>query len=97
MEENKGSKDGRARAWTFLVYPDSAPNNWREYLDQACIPWVESPLHDPDASRVNPEEQRKKHWHIELLFEGLKSKDQVKEIIKEQIVVYLVDPNVKNI
>ena len=30
MGENKGSKDGRARAWTFIVYPDSAPSNSKE-------------------------------------------------------------------
>ena len=52
-EGNVGSKDGRARAWTFLVYPDSAPENWRDILDTTvCVPWVESPLHDPDGSSI---------------------------------------------
>lgn len=82
MSDNKGSKDGRARAWTFIVYPDSAPENWRDILDSKCIPWVESPLHDPDPS-APPEEARKKHYHIVLSFEGKKSQDQIKDIIKE--------------
>ena len=69
MAENKGSKDGRARAWTFIVYPDSAPTNWRDILDSKCIPWVESPLHDPDPD-APPEEARKKHYHVSLEFEG---------------------------
>ena len=25
--------DVRARAWTFIVYPESAPENWRDVLD----------------------------------------------------------------
>jgi len=81
---NSGSKDGRARAWTFLVYPDSAPENWRDILDTyVCVPWVESPLHDPDAGSANPEEARKKHWHVELFYEGKKSYEQVLEVTKK--------------
>lgn len=80
MEEKK--KDDRHRGWTFIVYPESAPENWRDILDGLCIPWVESPLHDPDAGNVNPEEQRKKHHHCALTFEGKKSFDQVKDMIK---------------
>lgn len=82
MAENKGCKDGRARAWTFIVYPDSAPQNWRDILDSKCIPWVESPLHNPDPD-APPEEARKKHYHISLEFEGKKSKEQIIEITKE--------------
>ena len=97
-DDNKGSKDGRARAWTFLVYPDSAPDNWRDILDSKCIPWTESPLHDPDASSPEPAEQRKKHYHCVLTFEGKKSKDQVKDIIKElNCTVPLVVHNLRSL
>ncbi|WP_261701691.1 replication protein, partial [Staphylococcus equorum] len=27
-------KDTRTRNWTFFVYPDSAPANWREILNE---------------------------------------------------------------
>lgn len=71
--------DDRARAWTFVCYPESAPDNWREILDQELVPWVESPLHDkdpePDGSGT-----KKAHWHIILLFSGKKSFSQVKQI-----------------
>ena len=71
-------KDDRARTWTFIVYPESAPQNWRELLDECHVSWVESPLHDKD---VNPDGTVKKpHWHIILLFDGNKSYEQVKEI-----------------
>lgn len=71
-------KDDRARTWTFIVYPESAPENWRELLDEYHIPWVESPLHDKD---INPDGSVKKaHWHVILLFDGKKSYEQVKEL-----------------
>lgn len=47
----------KTRAWTFIVYPDSAPDNWRDILDELHIPWVESPLHDKDQ---NPTGEQKK-------------------------------------
>ncbi|WP_225354628.1 Rep family protein, partial [Ligilactobacillus murinus] len=57
-------KDDRARTWTFIVYPESAPENWRDLLDEYHVPWVESPLHDKD---INPDGTVKKaHWHVIL-------------------------------
>lgn len=72
------SKDGRTRNWTFIVYDDSAPANWRDILNELHIPWVESPLHEFD---VNPDgEIKKAHRHIVLPFTGKKSYEQVKAI-----------------
>lgn len=74
----KNKKDVRARTWTFILYPESAPENWRDILDGYHIPWVESPLHDKD---VNPDGTAKKaHRHVILLFDGKKSFEQVKDI-----------------
>lgn len=74
------SSDGRQRNWVFVLYPESAPIDWRDKLDELLIEWVESPLHDKD---VNPDGTTKKpHWHIVLLFAGLKSFEQVAEITK---------------
>lgn len=76
MAEKK--KDTRARVWALIVYPESAPKNWRDILDGYHVPWIESPLHDKDK---NPDGTTKKpHWHIMLKFEGKKSYQQVKEI-----------------
>lgn len=72
------TKDIRARTWTIIVYPESAPKNWREQLDNLHIGWIESPLHDKD---INPDGTKKKpHWHLMLLFEGKKSYSQIKNI-----------------
>jgi len=69
---------GRTRTWTFILYPESAPVNWREILNDLFIEWVESPLHDKD---VNPDgELKKPHWHILLIFPSVKTYEQVEKI-----------------
>lgn len=73
-----GKKDERTRNWTFVAYPESAPENWREIIDNEHIQWIESPLHDRDVNADG--ELKKTHWHILLLFEGNKSFEQVKEL-----------------
>ena len=71
------AKDTRTRVWTFLVYPDSAPENWRDLLDEQHIEFIVSPLHDRD---INPTgEPKKPHWHLMLTFEGKKSYEQNNE------------------
>lgn len=70
--------DERARVWTLVVYPESAPENWRDVLDSFHVPWVESPLHDKDKNADGT--VKKSHWHVVLFFEGKKSFMQVKEI-----------------
>lgn len=78
MTNKKKKKDERTRNWTFVVYPESAPENWREIIDELHVPWVESPLHDKDT---NPDgELKKPHWHVMMMFSSNKSYDQIREI-----------------
>jgi hypothetical protein len=78
MAESKTRGSGRTRSWTFVLYPESAPANWRDILDDTHIQWIESPLHDLD---VNPDgEVKKAHLHILLMFESVKDYEQVKAI-----------------
>lgn len=78
MSEKKSRGSDRTRNWTFVLYEDSAPENWRDMLDDEHIEWIESPWHDKDINADG--EQKKKHKHILLLFGGVKSYEQVKEI-----------------
>lgn len=79
MSEKKAStKDERTRNWTFVVYPDSAPQNWREIIDEDHIQWIESPLHDQDKDAND--EMKKAHWHVLLMYGGLKSYKQIEEL-----------------
>jgi len=79
MDEKKSTvKDDRTRNWNFILYPDSAPADWREIIGSTNIEWVTSPLHDKD---LNPDgEIKKAHYHVTLLFPGKKSFEQVKAI-----------------
>lgn len=74
----KGRKDNRKRNWVCVAYPDSAPDNWRDIMDDEHIEWVESPLHDKDVNADGT--PKKPHWHVLMLFDGNKSFEQVKEI-----------------
>lgn len=72
----------RCRNWTIVLYPESAPANWRELLDDdLCIEWVESPLHDKDINADGT--PKKPHWHLLLMFGSVKSYDQVQTIAKK--------------
>ena len=82
MSGNKssGNKSSRTRNWTIVLYPESVPADWRELMDELQIEWVESPLHEFDTNATG--EVKKPHWHILLLFGGVKSYEQVVEIVE---------------
>lgn len=67
--------DGRTRNWNVIVYPESAPDNWRERIDELHIKWVCSPLHDKDVTAVG--EPKKAHYHVLLMYDSVKSYKQV--------------------
>lgn len=76
---------GKARGWKLLLYPDSAPEDWKEILDEACVKYV-CALHDKDKwdardEKKNPEHKagdlKKAHYHILLLFDGPKTYNKV--------------------
>lgn len=73
----------RARVWTFITYPESMPDDWENQIEESCIPWVTSPLHDMDLVDIkNPDEGYKKpHFHHMILFSQVKSYKQVQEIV----------------
>lgn len=77
MAEKK--KETRARGFAFVLYPESAPDNWRDIIDSFHVEWAESPLHCFDVEPTG--EVKKPHWHIILNFDSVKSYDQVKELI----------------
>lgn len=71
----------RARNWCAVVYPDSAPEDWKEKLDSLNLKWACSPLHDKD---IDDDGQLKKpHWHIVICYSGNKSFEQVESDLSE--------------
>ena len=69
----------RARNWAFIIYPESAPEDWREILDGFHVPAAVSPLHDADVNADG--EPKKPHYHIVLAFDANKTRDQVLELV----------------
>lgn len=61
-------KNVKKRNWAFVLYPESAPENWKELLQQTGLGIAISPIHDKD---VNPTgEVKKSHYHIILTYDG---------------------------
>ena len=75
MAERKAS-DARKRNFATVIYPDSAPENWREILAGYFVPAFVSPLHDKDVNATG--DPKKAHHHVMVMFEGKKSDEQVK-------------------
>ena len=78
MSEKKARKDERTKTWTFVVYPESAPENWREIISEEMSPWVLSPLHDKDVNADG--EVKKAHWHVLIMYSSNKSFKQIKNL-----------------
>lgn len=58
----------KKRNWTFVLYPESAPKDWKEQIKLSGLLAAVSPLHDKD---VNPTgEPKKAHYHILLVYSG---------------------------
>ena len=58
----------KKRNWTFVLYPESAPPDWKEQLKVSGLMSAISPLHDKD---INPTgEAKKAHYHILLVYSG---------------------------
>lgn len=73
------AKESLVRAWNFIVYPESAPENWKSILSEHHVAFSVSPLHEFDVEPTG--EIKKPHWHVVITFEGKKSYKQVLDLI----------------
>lgn len=76
-------KDNRNRNWAFILYPESAPENWFEILAEKKLNFAVSPLHDRDIVSDATGELKKAHFHVLLCFKGNKSYEQIKQLTEE--------------
>lgn len=68
----------KKRYWAFILYPESAPVNWRESLQETGCQFAISPIHDMD---INPDGSTKKaHYHIIIAYEGPTTYNNVKGV-----------------
>lgn len=68
----------KKRHWAMVLYPESAPENWLELLQQTGLQCAVSPLHDCD---VNPTgEPKKPHYHVIMSYSGPTTFNNVKSL-----------------
>ena len=64
------------RNWAFILYPDSAPIDWREFLMMTGLSIAISPIHDSDFN--DDGSHKKDHYHIIVSYEGPTTFNSVK-------------------
>lgn len=76
----KENTSKRTRNFATVVYPESAPEDWQDILAAQFVPAFISPLHDQD---VNPGgEAKKPHFHVVIMFDSVKTREQAEELFK---------------
>ena len=68
----------KARNWTFIGYPESMPDNWKDILTATGLDIFISPIHDKDFNADGS--KKKPHYHIMLCYSGPTSFNVVKRI-----------------
>lgn len=71
----KNNPQNRYRIWIFIVYPDSAPQNWEDIITDIGAEWGHSPLHDKDEDEYGG--AKKPHYHCLIKFKSVKSYRQM--------------------
>ena len=68
-EKNEKKKtDIKKREWTFLIYEESAPTDWRDIIRQRGLVCASSPIHDRDINADGT--PKKPHWHLIVVYDG---------------------------
>lgn len=67
--------DDKARNWTFIVYPESAPVDWVDRIASTLIPVVISPKHSADEDHSKP------HYHVMFSFASPASAKKIMQIL----------------
>lgn len=75
------SKD-KSRYFTFLLYPESIPEDWELRLESIGVPMAISPLHDKDLSNVEGQKYKKSHYHVIYVAKNPVTADSVRYKVK---------------
>ena len=72
----------KARYFTFLLYPESIPNDWIDNLELIGVPIAISPLHDKDKSNVEGQTYKKALYHVVYVAKNPVTTDSVRKRIQ---------------
>lgn len=79
-KQAKQAQKDRKRHFAFVMYDDSAKDDWKQRLDDMHIQYLYA-YHDQDT---NPDGTPKKpHYHVIVMFDAPKSNDQIQAIVDE--------------
>lgn len=73
----------KGRYWAFIVYPESAPEKWKEILSEMGVVGAISPIHDKDKNADGTE--KKPHYHVLIEFEGPTTYKHINENICPEV------------
>lgn len=76
-------KNVKKRNWAFVLYPESAPADWREQLAKSGVQCAVSPLHDKDLNPTG--EPKKPHYHVILVYGNPTTYNNVKSFTVGQL------------
>lgn len=75
------AKNIKKRNWAFVLYPESAPTDWKERLQLSGLMGAISPLHDKDLDPTG--EPKKAHYHVILVYGSPTTYNNVKSFTDE--------------
>lgn len=75
----------KARYFTFLLYPESIPEDWELQLELLDIPIAISPLHDKDLSSIEGQKYKKPHYHVIYVAKNPVTAESVRLKIKRSL------------
>ena len=73
----------KARYFTFLLYPESIPEDWEMKLESIGLPIAISPLHDKDLSDVEGQKYKKAHYHVIYVAKNPVTTDSVRKKVRQ--------------
>lgn len=86
-KSKKTAKEAEGRVWKFVFYPESAPENFLEIMEDWHIPLLLSPLHDKDTFKDGS--PKKPHFHVLMVFEGNKRYHNLIDYVSQLGVNYV--------
>lgn len=75
----------KARYFTFLLYPESIPEDWQLKLELLALPIAISPLHDKDKSNQEGQIFKKPHYHCVYVASNPVTVDSVRNKIQRSL------------
>lgn len=70
----------RSKNFATILYPESCPSDFLGILKSFKVSFLLSPLHEYDVNSNG--ELKKPHYHLVLIFDSLKSIEQVQEVLE---------------